>query len=96
MRCPADISVRWAGITAPSSVDPDAEQQQSERGPLLRNWRPPANAGLPPSLASPIFGGFTDALTSTGNPSQQDVDAAVELCRAASPYYKFEVSAAFG
>lgn len=89
LHCYADEDARWAGITAPSGVDPAAEQTKG--APLLRNWRPPPNAGLPPALASPIFARFMDAVASTTDPSQADMDAAMELCDIASSYYEYEV-----
>ncbi len=69
-----------------------AWEEQSQREPLLCNWRPSGNAGLPPALADAVFGNFIDALTSTDMPSKANMDAAIELCRNVSRYYKLEVS----
>lgn len=84
-----EVSKRWGDIKAASDLDDMEEQSGPE--PLQRNWRPPANAGLPPALAHPVFGTLIDALASTVTPSKADMDAAVELCRIASAYYLFEV-----
>lgn len=85
----AEVSKRWGNIKAASDLDDMEEQSRPE--PLQRNWRPPANAGLPPALAHPVFGNLIDALASTVPPSKADMHAAVELCRIASAYYLFEV-----
>jgi hypothetical protein len=81
---------RWAAIKAPSGIDTAAEQTGD--APLLQNWRPAPNSGLPPALASPIFGRIADAVFSTVDPREEDMNAAFELCDIASSYLEYEVS----
>jgi hypothetical protein len=87
---PSEDDARWAAIQAPSGIDPAAEQTGDV--PLLQNWRPASNAGLPPALASSIFGRFANAASSNKDPSNEDMLAATELCDIASSYHEYEVS----
>jgi hypothetical protein len=81
---------RWAAIKAPLGIDAAAEQTGD--APLLQNCRPAPKSGLPPALASPIFGRIADAVSSTVDPSEEDMIAAFELCDIASSYLEYQVS----
>ncbi|KXZ47209.1 hypothetical protein GPECTOR_37g215 [Gonium pectorale] len=82
---------RQRTLPAPSKLSPLKEQSvpAAAGGPLVHNWRQAAPSSIPAALQHPAFGMFLDWVKK-GACSQEDMEAAAQLCAVAAPYYSYE------